>query len=258
MLFDTHTHLNDEIYKDRLDEIINRALENDVKKMIVVGYDVESSLRAVQIANKYDFIYAAVGIHPSYINDMKKNDLSLIENMLYENKVVGVGEIGLDYFHNKENKIKQKEIFSYLIKLAYKYKKAIIIHSRDAVNDTLNLMKENKEYLNKGVMHCYSYSEELSVEFINLGMMISFGGPLTFLNSKTNKEIVKNITLNKLLIETDCPYLTPHPFRGKVNEPMYVKLVAQEVANLRKMELDQIKIITFKNACDCFGIKYEN
>lgn len=258
MLFDTHTHLNDETYDGRINEVIDRALSGGVKKMIVVGYDLNSSIKAVEIANKYKFIYASIGIHPSYIKTSNKDDFKQIQELTKNKKVVAIGEIGLDYYHDKDNQKDQEEIFSFFIKLAYKYNKPIIIHSRDAGEDTLKVLKQNMKYLNKGVMHCYSYSEELSKEFIRLGMMISFAGPLTFLNAKTNKEIVKSIDMNNLLIETDCPYLTPHPFRGKENEPKNVLLVAQEVAKLKQIDLDLVKSITYKNACELFGISYEN
>jgi len=254
MYFDTHVHLNSEQYEN-IDEIINNALNNKVSKMIVVGYDLQSSIKAVEIASKYDFIYASVGIHPSEIKKMKENDLREIEKLLTNKKVVAIGEIGLDYHWDTDNKDKQKEIFELQIKWSKKYNLPIVIHSRDAGLDTYEILKKNKEYYNKGIMHCYSYSLELAKQFEKLGFLFSFGGPLTFLNAKQNKEVVKAIDLSKILTETDAPYLTPHPFRGKMNEPKYIHLVVKEMAVLKNMREEEVASITYENACNFFGIE---
>jgi len=253
MYFDTHVHLNSEQYEN-IEEIINNALENKVNKMVVIGYDLETSLKAVEIASSYDFIYAAVGIHPSEIKKMKENDLIEIEKLLSNNKVVALGEIGLDYYWDKDNKERQKEMFIKQIKIANKYNLPIIIHSRDAAEDTLEALKENKMYYKKGIMHCYSYSLELAKEFIKLGFLLSFGGPITFLNSKQNKEVVKELEFKYLLTETDAPYLAPHPFRGKRNEPKYIPLIVKEIANLKNVGEEEAASILYKNACEFFGI----
>ena len=254
MYFDTHVHLNSERYEN-IDLIIENALKNNVTRMIVVGYDLQTSKKAVDIANKYDFIYASVGIHPSEIKNIKENDLEEIEALLSNKKVVGIGEIGLDYYWDKDNKKEQKEMFIKQIKLAHKYNLPIVIHSRDAAEDTYLVLKENKEYYTKGIMHCYSYSLELAKEFVNLGFYLSFGGPITFLNAKQNKEVVKNIDIKNILIETDAPYLTPHPFRGKLNEPKYVELVAKEIAILKEMPYEEVATFTYENACKLFGVE---
>lgn len=259
MFFDTHTHLNDEkLYKD-IEKIIRRSKKANVNKILVAGYDVLSSELAVKIANKYDFIYAAVGIHPGNIKDIKKEDILAIEKLIVENKkVVAVGEVGLDYYWTKDNKDKQKEVFIEFIKMAKKYDKPIIVHSRDAYIDTYNTIKNYKEKNAKGVMHCYSYSKENVEDFVSLGMMISYGGAVTFLNNKIGKEAIKVTPLESLLIETDCPYLTPHPHRGKVNEPMYLPLVAEEIAKLKNITTKEIADITYKNACIFFKIEGRN
>lgn len=253
MYFDTHVHLNSEQYEN-IDEIINNALENKVNKMIVIGYDLESSIKAIEIASKYSFIYAAIGIHPSEIKKMKENDLIQIEELLKKTKVVALGEIGLDYYWDKDNKEKQKEVFVNQIKLANKYNLPIIIHSRDAAQDTYEILKQNKKYYEKGIMHCYSYSLDLAKKFIELNFMLAFGGTLTFLNSKQNKEIVKEIDIKNLLTETDAPYLTPHPYRGKRNEPKYIPLIVKEIAKLKNISEEEASSILYKNACDFFGI----
>ena len=254
MYFDTHVHLNSEQYED-IEKVIHDALENNVSKMVAVGYDLYTSRKAVKIANEYDFIYAIVGIHPSEVKKMKDTDLLEIESLLENKKVVGVGEIGLDYHWDKDNKQEQKDVFVEQIKLANKYNLPISIHSREAGEDTYQILKENQEYYKKGIMHCYSYSLELAKEFIKLGFYLSFGGPITFLNAKTNKEVVKNIDIKNILIETDAPYLTPHPFRGKLNEPKYIHLVAKEIAILKNMSYQDVAKLTYDNACKLFEVE---
>ena len=173
MYFDTHVHLNSEQYEN-IEEIIKNALENNVTKMVVVGYDYKTSLKAIEIADKYDFIYASVGIHPSEIKKMKENDLIRIESLLNNKKVVAIGEIGLDYHWDTDNKEKQKEIFIKQLEWSRKYNLPIIIHSRDAAQDTYNILKENRELYTKGIMHCYSYSVELAKELIKNNYDIIF------------------------------------------------------------------------------------
>ena len=253
MYFDTHVHLNSERYDD-VDKLIEEALASGVKKMVVVGYDVETSLKAVKIASNFEFIYAAVGIHPSEVKKAKISDLEIIEKCLINNKVVAIGEIGLDYHWDQDNKEYQKRFFVEQLKLANKYDLPIIIHSRDAAKDTYDVLKENKKYYKKGIMHCYSYSLEMAKLFIELNFKIAFGGALTFLNAKENKEIVKNLNIKDLLIETDAPYLTPHPFRGKINEPKYIKLVVEEIARLKEMSVEEVAETTYNNACDLFEV----
>lgn len=254
MYFDTHVHLNSEQYEN-IDEVINNALMNKVTKMIVIGYDVQSSLKAIEIAEKYNFIYASIGIHPSEIKHMGNNDLEIIENLLKNKKVVAVGEIGLDYYWDKDNKENQKKIFIEQIKLAEKYNLPIIIHSREAAQDTYEVLKENKKHYKKGIMHCYSYSLDLAKEFIKLDLMLAFGGTVTFLNSRQNKEVVKEIDIKNILTETDAPYLTPHPYRGTKNEPKYIPLIVKEIANIKNMKEEEIANIIYNNACEFFGIE---
>ena len=254
MYFDTHVHLNSEQYEN-IDQIIQNALDSKVSKMVVVGYDLQSSLKAVEIASSYDFIYASVGMHPSEIKKMKTDDLLKIENLLNHNKVVAIGEIGLDYHWDTDNKEQQKEIFIEQIKWSKKYNLPIIIHSRDAGLDTFEILKENKQYYIRGIMHCYSYSLELAKEYEKLGFLFSFGGPLTFLNAKQNKEVVKTIDLSKILSETDAPYLTPHPYRGQRNEPKFIELVVKKIAELKNINEEEVIRVVYNNACDFFGIE---
>ena len=254
MYFDTHVHLNSDVYDD-VERIIKEALENGVKKMVVVGYDLQTSLKAVEIASNFDFIYAAVGIHPSEVKKAKLSDLEAIEQCLINKKVVAIGEIGLDYHWDNDNKDSQKRYFVEQLELSKKYNLPVIIHSRDAAQDTYDVLNENKKLFEKGIMHCYSYSYEMAEKFISLNLKIAFGGALTFLNAKENKEVVKKIDIEHLLIETDAPYLTPHPYRGKTNEPKYIYLVADEIAKLKGLDTKMISEKLYKNACELFGVE---
>lgn len=253
MLIDTHVHLNsDTLYQD-LENVINRALGNDVKEMIVVGFDTVTNARAIEIAEKYPFIYATVGLHPTEAKEVIEEDFILLREQLKHPKVVGVGECGLDFYWDKEHVEEQKSVFRRQIELSKEYKKPLIIHMRDATEATYNVLKEYKDLA--GVMHCYSGSAEMAPRFIELGMYISLGGPVTFKNGHKPKQVASTIDENHLLIETDSPYLSPHPFRGKTNEPSRVKLVAEEIARLRNVSYEKIADLTTENARRLFNLK---
>ena len=255
MIFDTHCHLNHEdLYKD-LDNVINRAKEVGVSRFLVVGYDKPSSLLAVKLAEQYDFIYAAIGYHPTEINNLSEDDFNEIMDLLDHPKVVALGEIGLDYYWVKdlEERELQKKYFIRQIKEANKHRLPICIHNRDAINDCLTILKENHIDMG-GVMHCYSGSVEIMNEFIKCGMYISLGGPVTFKNAKTPKEVAKIVPLDKLLVETDSPYLAPHPYRGKQNEPSLIPLVIEEIALQKGLTKDEIEDATYANASKLFHV----
>ena len=252
MLIDTHVHLNANQFKDNVDEVIKRALNNDVKKMIVVGFDFKTNLKAIELAEKYEFIYATVGFHPTDAIKFNLNDLKLLEKQLQHPKVVGVGECGLDFYWDKENIEKQIEVFRWQIDLSIKYDLPLIIHMRDASEATYNVLSDYSNI--KGIMHCYSGSAEMVPLFISLGLHISLGGPVTFKNGRVPKEVAKVVPLDKLLVETDAPYLSPHPFRGKTNEPARVKLVAEEIARQKEVSYKKIAEVTTKNAIQLFNI----
>ena len=212
MYFDTHCHLNSEQLYENRDEFIKHALDNHVEMMVVVGYDLESSKKAVEIAKEHSFIYAAVGIGPNDCLNTTTQDLQIIDEYLNEPKVVALGEIGLDYYWDDVPSDKQKEIFQQQVDLAKKHQKPIIIHCRDAYEDTYEVLKRNGH---PGIMHCYSGSVEMAKRFIDLGFYISLAGPVTFKNARVPKDVAEKIGLEHLLIETDCPYLTPHPYRQR-------------------------------------------
>lgn len=254
MLFDTHVHLNAEQYEDDLQEVINRALEKGVQNMVVVGFDEPTIKKAIQIAETYDFIYASVGWHPVDAVDMTDEHLAWIEELAQHPKVVALGEMGLDYHWDKSPKEVQKDVFRRQIRLARKVNLPIIIHNRDATEDVVTILKEEHVEEVGGIMHCFTGSIEVAKQCMDMNMYISFGGPVTFKKAKKPKEVATELPLDKLLIETDCPYLTPHPFRGKRNEPGYVSYVAEQIAELKGITYEELADITTANAKKLFGI----
>ena len=255
-IFETHCHLNDDQLYSRIDEVISKAQQAGVKKFIVVGWDYASSMRAVDIANTYECCYAAVGFHPENIYDVDEVNLNKCLDLCCNSKVVAIGEIGLDYYWTKdENKREiQKEFFIKQLEYANKKGLPVIIHSRDALEDTLNVLKNYKSAA-CGAIHCYSGSAEALESFLNLGFLIGLDGPVTFKNAKTPKEVADVVPLDKLLLETDCPYLTPHPFRGTINEPVNIRLILDEIANIKGLSKKHIADVTYQNACKLFKIE---
>ena len=254
-IVDTHCHLNDEaLYKD-LDNVISRARQAGVEKMVVVGWDEASSKLAIEIAEQYDFIYAVIGFHPENVFDI--DDKILYDTLkLYKHpKVVGIGEIGLDYHWTKDPDKReiQKEYFIKQIKFANEVGLPISIHSREAFADTLEILKQYPP-LHSGVMHCYSGSVENIQDIINLNLYIGLDGPVTFTNAKTPKEVAAEVPLEKLVVETDCPYLSPHPLRGTVNEPANICLVIDAIADLKQMSKKHLLEIVYDNSCRLFNL----
>ncbi|NHM33480.1 TatD family hydrolase [Neobacillus terrae] len=254
MLFDTHVHLNDEQYKEDLEEVIARAQEMGVSEMTVVGFDRPTIKKAMELAEKYEFIYACVGWHPVDAIDMTEEDLKWIEELTSHPKVVAIGEMGLDYHWDKSPKDIQKEVFRKQIRLAKKVKLPIVIHNREATADIVEILKEEGAEEVGGIMHCFSGSVETAKECVEMNFYISLGGPVTFKNAKKPKEVADEVPLEKLLIETDCPYLAPHPYRGKRNEPGYVRLVAEQIADIKGISLEEVANVTTRNAREIFGI----
>ncbi|WNS75538.1 TatD family hydrolase [Bacillus sp. DTU_2020_1000418_1_SI_GHA_SEK_038] len=254
MFFDTHAHLNAEQYNDDLREVIDRAVEEGVSRIVVVGFDRPTIEKAMELTEQYDFIYASVGWHPVDAIDMTDEDLQWIEELSSHPKVVALGEMGLDYYWDKSSKEIQKEVFRKQIQLAKKVKLPIIIHNRDATADIVAILKEEGASEVGGIMHCFSGSSETAKECVEMNFYISLGGPVTFKNAKKPKEVAEVIPMEKLLIETDCPYLAPHPYRGKRNEPSYVKLVAEQIAEIKNVSVEEVARITTENAKKIFGI----
>jgi len=257
MLFDTHTHVNADQFEGEEDAVLARAKEAGVSKMIVVGFDAKTIKRAMKLVETHDFLYAAVGWHPVDAIDMTDDDLNWIEELASHPKVVAIGETGLDYYWDKSAKDVQKKVFRQQIQLAKKVKLPLIIHNREATDDVIEILKQEGADEIGGVMHCFSGTLEQAKTCIDLNFYISFAGPVTFKNAKPLQEVAREVPLERMLIETDCPYLAPHPFRGKRNEPAYVRYVAQQIAQLKNKSFEEIAAITFENASQLFQISEE-
>ena len=258
-LFDSHSHYNDEKFDIDRDEIIKETLSSGVSNFIVAGYGIDSSKKAIEIANKYEGLYAIVGISPNDLENIKTEEdinksILEIEELAKNQKVVAIGEIGLDYYWNKENKELQKKMFIEQIRLANKLNLPIVIHTRDAFVDTIEILKQNN-IDKKGIFHCCPLNRELVKEGIKLGFYISLSGVITFKNTKNAEDIINMIPEDRLLIETDSPYLAPEPLRGKRNNSKNVKYVAEKIASVKNKTVEEIAEITSDNAKRIFGIE---
>lgn len=247
--FDSHSHYNDEKFDEDREQILEEIYKAGVTKVIVAGYDINSSKKAVDLSKKYKYIYAICGISPNDIAETEneiKQQIEQIEKIAQSTKIVGIGEIGLDYYWNKENKELQKKAFINQIKLADKMDLPIIIHTREAVMDTIQILKENIPK-RKGVFHCCPLNIELVKEGLKLGFYISLAGPITFKNSKNADEIIQMIPLEKMLIETDSPYLAPEPNRGTRNDSRNLKYLVEKIAQVKQREPEEIAKIIYNN-----------
>lgn len=254
MLFDSHAHVDDEKFDGEQEAVIARAREAGVTQILNAASDMESSRRAIKLAQDYPGIYAAVGIHPHDARLAVKDDYEQLAEWTKLPEVVAIGEIGLDYFYDYSPRDVQQKVFIRQLDVARQTGKPFIIHDRDAHADVLDIIKREGKGLN-GVFHCFSGSLEMAREVIRLGFYVSMAGPVTFKNAVKQKEVAKEVPLERLLVETDSPYLTPQPHRGKRNEPAFVRLVAEEVANLRGMELETLAKATTANAKRLFQIE---
>lgn len=260
-LFDSHAHYDDEKFNEDRDSVIKAVYESGVTKFISAGYSLESSKKAIEIANKYEYIYATCGISPNDIPEGKKSletfrkQLIQLEKLAENKKVVAIGEIGLDYYWNKENKKLQKQVFIEQIDLANKLNLPIVIHTREAIMDTLDILKNVRKTVKPGVFHCCPLNIELVKEAIKLGFYISFAGPVTFKSSKNAESIIKEVPLDKILIETDSPYLSPEPNRGTRNDSRNVKYIAEKIAIVKQLNINEIAKCTYENCKRVFNIK---
>lgn len=251
MIIDSHSHYNDERFDEDRSSVLEDLKNYNVKKIINVGYNLESSINAVELANQYDFVYAAVGFHPSDAEDCTKNALSQLIELTKNPKVVAWGEIGLDYHYDNIVKETQKSVFIQQMEIARDLKLPVCIHTRDAMADTLEIVKR---FQTDGVFHCYSGSLEIAKELVKIGYYISFSGTVTYKNAKNIKEVAKWIPADKYLIETDCPYLAPEPVRGKRNDSRNLTYTAQHIAELRNVPVEQVIFETTENTKRLFGI----
>lgn len=249
MFTDTHCHLYKEYY-DNIDVILEEAKNNQINKYIVAGCDINSNKEVIQLVDKYDNIYGNLGIHPENVDEYKESDIEFIKNNLGNNKIIGIGEIGLDYHYTKENKESQIKLFETQLQIAENLDIPVVIHSRDATQDTIDILKKYKV---KGVIHSFSGSLEVAKIYIKMGYVLGINGVVTFKNSNL-KDIIKEIDLANIILETDSPYLTPHPNRGKQNSPKYILDIAKYMSELYGISLEKLSKITNDNIKHIFDI----
>lgn len=253
MIFDTHAHYDDEAFDSDREELLNSMHESGALGIVNASADINSSLSSVKLSEKYPYIFAAVGVHPENLDDLSEDYTQQIKKIATENKkVVAIGEIGLDYHFRSDNKEKQMEVFENQVKLANSIDLPVIVHDREAHKDTFDILKK---YTPKGIVHCFSGSSEMAKEVVKLGMKLGIGGVLTFKNAKTIVEVVKQIPLKYLVLETDAPYLAPVPFRGKRCNSSYIKFVAEKIAEIKNISTEEVYKETFKNALEVYNIK---
>ena len=251
LLIDTHAHLYYDNMYDNLSEVLSIAESNNVKKTICIGTDLETSLKSVEIAEQYENVYATVGIHPHDSKDVSENYLLELEKLSKSNKVVAIGEIGIDNYRNHSPQDVQKKVMIEQMDLAYKLNLPIVFHNRDADDEIFDILKKNP--FHRALSHCFSSNLDFAKKLIAHGIKISFSGNITFKNA-TNTEVVEKISLDDFMLETDCPFLAPHPYRGSKNEPKYVLTIAEKIAELRGETLELIALSTSKNAEKFFNI----
>lgn len=254
MIFESHAHYDAHQYDEDRDELLATMQENGIGTIINVGASWKSIEEVPVLADKYPFIYAALGLHPDEVGDLNEERFALLKEKCQSDKVVAIGEIGLDYYWDKESHEVQKEWFIRQLNLARELDLPVIIHSRDAAEDTLAIMKEHAKGL-RGVIHCFSYSKELATEYVKMGFYIGVGGVVTFQNGKKLKEVVQAVPLERILLETDCPYLAPVPYRGKRNSSLYIPYIAEAIAQLKGATYEEVVAQTERNAKELFGMR---
>lgn len=255
MIFDSHAHYDDEAFEEDRDLLLSSMQANGIDTIVNVGASIESSGSSLQLAETYDFVYAAVGVHPSDTDELNEENYLELCKLMDKEKVVAVGEIGLDYYWDTPSRDIQKKWFVRQLNTAVEKNKPVIIHSRDAAADTLDIMKAEKPWDQGGVIHCFSYSVEMAREYLNHGFYIGIGGVLTFHNAKKLKEVAEYVPLNQIVLETDCPYLAPVPNRGKRNSSLNLTYVADMLAEIKGIAREEIERVTYENACRLYRIK---
>ncbi len=253
MFFDTHTHLDDERFKEDRAQVIEQVYQSGVTLAVNIGADIQSSTESVALAERYDFIYAAVGVHPHDVEQMTEADIDTLRKLAAHPKVVAIGEIGLDYYYDNSPREVQKKWFRRQIELARELNLPYIVHDRDAHGDAMDVIREVGYYT--GVFHCYSGSPEMAKQLLDMGFYLSFAGPITFKNGKKPQEAALAIPMDRLFIETDSPYLTPEPRRGKRNDSSMVRFVCEKLAELKGLSVEETARITYENGKRFFGIQ---
>ncbi len=254
-LVDTHAHLDFPRFDKDRKEVIKRAFDGGIKTIVNIGTDMTSSRNSVELSRRYEDIYAVIGIHPHNADSFNLNVSKKLKKLADNEKVVAIGEIGLDFHYDNSPRQKQKQAFRAQLRLAKSLNLPIVIHTRDADEETIKILKEEKADEIGGIMHCFASGKKMAKEVLNLGFHLAFGGLITFKNLSDLREVVSEVPLEKLLLETDSPYLTPDPYRGKRNEPLYVKYVAEKVAEIKDISVEEVAKKTTFNAKKVYNIK---
>ncbi|MCK9444053.1 MAG: TatD family hydrolase [Tissierellaceae bacterium] len=255
MLIDSHAHLDDKRFDGDRELLINNLESNGIELVINIGADLQTSIASVSLAEKHENIYATVGIHPHSAKEADQSAMEIFRSFADRDKVVAIGEIGLDFYYDNSPRDLQRKWFKEQLKLAKEVELPVVIHSRDAQQETFDILKEASEDGKlRGVLHCYSGSAEMAAEYVKMGFYISIAGPVTFKNARVVKEVAQSVPLDRLLVETDSPYLTPEPYRGKRNEPIFVKYVAGTIAELRGLSYEELAKATNENTKELFGL----
>lgn len=255
MIFETHAHYDDDSYDSDRDSIIRLLKEEGIAPVINIGASLTSTASSVDLAHKYDHVYAAVGVHPSDCADLDDKDIEWLKSLCSDPRVVAIGEIGLDYHYDEPDREIQKKWFIRQLQLARETDLPIVVHSRDAAADTLDILKKEEFRGMRGVIHCFSYSPEIANEYVSMGYHIGIGGVVTFKNGRKLQEIAGTIPLKNIVIETDCPYLAPEPYRGRRNSSAYLTYVIEKIAALRNTGYEEIEKATYENAAALFGVR---
>lgn len=255
MFIDSHVHLDDPRFDQDRETIIDELKENDIEFVFNIGADKESSLSTIELAKKYEHIYAVIGVHPHSAIELEEQGIEWLRDLAKHDKVVAIGEIGLDFYYDNSPRDIQRKWFKTQLELAKELDLPVVIHTRDAAKETFDILKEAaSDGKLKVLLHCYSGSEEMAVDYVKLGFFIALGGAVTFKNARVPRQVAAAVPLCNLLIETDCPYMTPEPFRGKRNEPKHVSLVAEKIAEIKGLSVEEVAKATAENAMRFFGI----
>ncbi|SFS02322.1 TatD family hydrolase [Anaeromicropila populeti] len=255
MIVDSHAHYEDERFNEDREELLKSLYENGIELVVNVASSMETIKKTVELTEKFDFVYGAVGAHPEECANLSEQDIEIIKENSKKEKIMAIGEIGLDYYWDEPERIIQKKWFERQLDLAREVNLPVIIHSRDAAQDTLSIMKEKKADQIGGVVHCFSYGVEMAREYLNMGFYLGIGGVITFSNGKKLKEVVQYAPLESLVLETDCPYLSPVPNRGKRNSSLNLIYVAEEIAKIKNIDCDTVINVTTRNSKQMYGLK---
>ena len=253
MIIDTHAHYDDEQFDEDREEILGKMQDAGIGMIMDAGSTILSWDKIVKLTEEYPFVNGAIGVHPDEVGNLDETQFARMERLLDKEKIKAVGEIGLDYYWDNEPHEVQQKWFIRQLELAGEVKKPVIIHSREAAADTMYIMKNYAQGLD-GVIHCYSYSREMAEEYVKMGFYIGIGGVVTFKNAKKLKDVAAAIPIEKIVLETDCPYMAPEPYRGKRNQSSYIRYVAEKIAELKEMSQEEVIAVTEKNARDLYGI----